>query len=75
MNESYKTIWNEALAAWVAVSEVSPGGRKLNRCSVTKALTVVTLSASAGMNVAHAQYEAGNWRRYRRYKHRNYGIR
>jgi hypothetical protein len=59
MNRSYRSIWNEAVGAWVAASEISSARGKPNKSAVAKIIAVAVLTASAGINVAHAQFQGG----------------
>ncbi|MBR7901672.1 ESPR domain-containing protein [Burkholderia multivorans] len=60
MNRTYRSIWNEALGAWVAASELDSARGKPNKSAVVKAVATVALVAGAAVgNVAHAQYSAG----------------
>ncbi|EOH6288611.1 ESPR domain-containing protein, partial [Burkholderia cenocepacia] len=57
MNRTYRSIWNEALGAWVAASEHDSARGKPNKSAVTKAVATAVFAAGAlASNVAHAQY-------------------
>ncbi|WP_269765171.1 ESPR-type extended signal peptide-containing protein, partial [Burkholderia ubonensis] len=60
MNKSYRTVWNESIGAWVAVSENDKA--RGARCSL-KSVTLVAVVASALIGglpkKAEAQYTAG----------------
>ena len=57
MNKSYRSIWNESLGAWVAVSEVASARGKRSKRSVVGAAVALVIAAGAG--AAHAQYTGG----------------
>ena len=61
MNKSYRSIWNESLGAWVAVSEVASARGKRSKRSVVGAAVALVIAAGAG--AAHAQY-TGNQSNY-----------
>src|SRR5579862_7226833 len=56
MNKSYRTIWNEAIGAWVAASELDSARGKPNKSSI---VSVVALLATLMASPAFAQYSAG----------------
>ncbi len=51
MNKIYKSIWNAALGAWVAVSEIAKSSGKSSGSSVSGGLTGA-LASSNGQNAA-----------------------
>ncbi|WP_325089368.1 ESPR domain-containing protein [Burkholderia contaminans] len=55
MNKSYRTIWNEALGAWVAASENDSARGKPNKRSVVALIAVVLV---ASPHTVLAQYSA-----------------
>ncbi|MGU7816434.1 ESPR-type extended signal peptide-containing protein, partial [Burkholderia sp. AW49-1] len=54
MNRSFKSIWNEALRAWVAISENSASRGKPNQLKLVVSLTAGMIALSATGEVAHA---------------------
>ncbi|WP_143282445.1 ESPR domain-containing protein, partial [Burkholderia mallei] len=52
MNRSYRSIWNEALGAWVAASEISSARGKPNKSAVAKVVTAAVLAVV--VQAAHA---------------------
>ncbi|WP_369598783.1 ESPR domain-containing protein, partial [Pseudomonas aeruginosa] len=56
MNKSYRTIWNEALGAWVAASENDAARGKPNKRG---AIALVAMSFLAVVEPAFGQYTAG----------------
>ncbi|VTU37889.1 Adhesin YadA precursor [Variovorax sp. PBL-H6] len=58
MNKSYRTVWNEALGAWVAASEITKARGKRSRSSAVVAAAVV-LVALGGSGGAGAQAVGG----------------
>ncbi|MES2580795.1 MAG: autotransporter outer membrane beta-barrel domain-containing protein, partial [Pseudomonadota bacterium] len=75
MSRSYKSVWNTALGAWVAVSEITraagkSGSLKLAVCAVPLIMGVAILTASPaiasdvyylGGNVTWAQFPGSAW--------------
>ncbi|RQX85400.1 ESPR domain-containing protein, partial [Burkholderia stagnalis] len=56
MNKNYRTIWNEALGAWVAASEIdSARGKPTKRA----AIAIVAAPLILASQVALAQYSGG----------------
>lgn len=52
MNKSYRTVWNEVLGAWVAVSEATRTRGKRSRCAVLAgAALLAATSAAQAQNV------------------------
>ncbi|WGS48029.1 ESPR-type extended signal peptide-containing protein (plasmid) [Burkholderia sp. JSH-S8] len=47
MNKSYRTIWNEALGAWVAASELAKSRGKSNKSAVATAVAAAVLVAAS----------------------------
>jgi hypothetical protein len=57
MNKSYRSIWNEALGAWVAASEITSARGKRSKSKVAAAVALVV---AAGFSpTAGASYVAG----------------
>ena len=56
MNKSYRTIWNEALGAWVAASENDSARGKPNKRSVVALMALALISSP---HTVLAQYSAG----------------
>ncbi|WP_175915424.1 MULTISPECIES: ESPR-type extended signal peptide-containing protein [unclassified Burkholderia] len=54
MNKSFKSIWNEALRAWVAISENSASRGKPNQLKLVVSLIAGMIALSATGEVAHA---------------------
>ena len=55
MNRTYRSVWNEALGAWVATSELGGGRRKgAQRAAVSVALVLLAMGA------AQAQVKIGD---------------
>lgn len=48
MNKSYKTVWNESLSAWVAVSEIGGVRGKRSRNRKTAAAVAAALMLTMG---------------------------
>jgi autotransporter adhesin len=46
MNRSYRTVWNDALGAWVAASEVTKARGKRSSKAVAALMTIVVVAAS-----------------------------
>ena len=47
MNKTYRSVWNDALGAWVATSELGGGRRKgAQRAAVTVAMVLLTMGAA-----------------------------
>ncbi|MCU4122399.1 autotransporter outer membrane beta-barrel domain-containing protein [Variovorax sp. N23] len=71
MNRSYRLVWNGALGAWVAVSEVArKGGKSSPRGLVVAAVAAVALMSGTanaadivfkGLNVIQPMNAASNW--------------
>jgi filamentous hemagglutinin family protein len=63
MNHIYRLLWNEAVNAWVAVSEITKArgrrSRSAHRLARTLGLTVLTLSLSLARGPAYANPEGG----------------
>ncbi|WP_269139775.1 ESPR domain-containing protein, partial [Burkholderia stagnalis] len=49
MNRTYRTIWNEALGAWVAASEISSARGKPNKSAVAKAVVATVMVTGAAL--------------------------
>ncbi|QFZ83828.1 hypothetical protein GFK26_14230 [Variovorax paradoxus] len=64
MNKSYRSIWNEALGAWVAASELTSarGKKSKSRVATVAALVVAERRRGMGWGVGsiRAQREYGN---------------
>ena len=58
MNKTYRSIWNEALGAWVAASEAVSSRGKASGSKRSLATAALVLLAGIAMPV-HAQYSAG----------------
>ena len=63
MNHIYRLLWNEAVNAWVAVSEITKArgrrSRSAHRLARALGLTVLTLSLSLARGPAYANPEGG----------------
>ena len=60
MNKSYRTVWNEALGAWVAASEITKARGKPSKSKLAAAILTGFMGASPAV---HAQY-TGNQANY-----------
>lgn len=58
MNRAYRSIWNESLGTWVAVSELASARGKPKKSKVVQAAAVAVLALGAQVHDAHAQYVA-----------------
>ena len=55
MNKVYKSVWNESIGAWVAVSETAAArGKRNGRLAKAVAASVVTLGAASGAIAGNA---------------------
>ena len=60
MNKSYRSIWNESLGAWVAVSELTKARGKRSKSAVALAAAVLIAGSGVGWSPdVLAQYTAG----------------
>lgn len=65
MNKTYRSVWNEALGAWVAVSETTkakgkPGRGGLRRRSKPGRLAGITVLVTGAMGMSPAVQAAGS---------------
>ncbi len=62
MNQVYKSVWNESIGAWVAVSENSPArGKSSGRVAKAMLASAVALGAASGAIAANAdKYVSAN---------------
>jgi hypothetical protein len=59
MNKFYKSVWNEALGAWVATSENCPArGKRSGRLAKAVVASAITFSAAGGVS-AHVTLDGG----------------
>ncbi|WP_367619755.1 ESPR domain-containing protein [Caballeronia sp. SEWSISQ10-4 2] len=56
MNNVYKSVWNEALGAWVAVSETAKGRGKKSNKKIVSSVLLASASAAGGMAFAPAAF-------------------
>jgi hypothetical protein len=61
MNRSYRTVWNEALGAWVAISEISSARGKKSSSKVTLAAAAVGVLVGLMGVVPMAAQATGSW--------------
>ena len=54
MNKVYKSVWNESIGAWVAVSENSPARGKRNARGIALAAVAAAVPFSLQVNPASA---------------------
>ena len=59
MNSTYRSIWNESLGAWVAVSEISRTGGKKTSAGATLATALLVLGAFGAASTSWAANECG----------------
>jgi autotransporter adhesin len=56
MNKVYKSVWNESIGAWVAVSETAKGRGKKSNKKIVSSVLLTSASAAGGLAFAPASF-------------------